>query len=589
VSYSGAGASACLAALALAACSQRTPEPQPRIAVLRFENLSADSSSDWMGRALSEILAVQMTGASRDYIIPTGSFRLLDRVVGSRPAGAPGVSAERDLALLAGASRIVYGHFSVVNGTLGVAATMEDLSTQQVVRSVSAARPVSDGVLAAADDAARRLCEQARPFATRNLKALKSYVAALEAPDRQAADQFLRQSLEADPNFGPAYLSLAQLALSRNDRAAATQILDTARTRGSAISELDLARIELEAATLRGDPHMRAGALARLAGLTPSDPTVWRNLAESDLYAGRYAKAIENYRKALEFQPNDGTLLNGLGYAHAYAGDLSAAKAALEKYQAIAQNPNPLDSLGDVHYYRNRFAEAARYYLESYQKDPGFLNGASLLKAAHARLMAGDLKEAQDLAERFLKARAEAQDPLLEQRRAEWEYLTGQRRQAVARMERHLLATTPEIAARARAQLAIWELLLGRSARPGAAPQPHEGIARLLAQDYAAAARELQKLQAQTSPAMQGGLPVLLAWALIETGRTREAVPYLETSPIPDASLAQITAFHFPRILYLRGIARNSAKDLNLFLQLCGPDPEIFGHEQRARAALKEM
>ena len=81
------------------------PEPQ-RFAILRFENLSASSAADWMGRALSEVLSTELSGAPGLSVISTGELHAFDRNLGARPISAPGISAERSDALAAGANRL---------------------------------------------------------------------------------------------------------------------------------------------------------------------------------------------------------------------------------------------------------------------------------------------------------------------------------------------------------------------------------------------------------------------------------------------------------------------------------------------------
>ena len=85
-------------------------------------------------------------------------------------------------------------------------------------------------------------------------------------------------------------------------------------------------------------------------------------------------------------------MLNTLGYAAGQAGDLDAAMSALRRYATLRPNePNPLDSMGDVNLSAGRFADAENFYLQSFKKDPKFENNNGLMKAALARLLSGDV------------------------------------------------------------------------------------------------------------------------------------------------------------------------------------------------------
>ena len=57
--------------------------------------------------------------------------------------------------------------------------------------------------------------------------------------------------------------------------------------------------------------------------------------------------------------------------------------------------------------------------------------------------------------------------------------------------------------------------------------------ALLLSREYAPAAEVLRRLYDSGSEADNEGLPVLLAWSYLETGREKDAVPLLAFNPVP--------------------------------------------------------
>src|SRR5580658_4806342 len=144
----------------MAGCSQiaqkraATPEPQ-RFAILRFENLGADSAADWMGRALAEVVSTELSGAPGLTVISTGEIHAFDRTLGVRPISAPGISAERPDALAAGANRLGYGDYSVRAGRLYARLSIEDAHTGRVAKAVAVSTATID-VLGAATGLARQ-------------------------------------------------------------------------------------------------------------------------------------------------------------------------------------------------------------------------------------------------------------------------------------------------------------------------------------------------------------------------------------------------------------------------------------------------
>jgi tetratricopeptide (TPR) repeat protein len=634
-----------LAALLLAACTRQPAGPRvERIAILRFENLGAGVSDDWMGRAFSEVITAELAGAPGVYAIPSIRMHGFDRLLGARPIPAPGISAERSLAFASGATRVGYGEYSARGGRLEARLTVEDARTGKMTKVVSAAAATGD-VIAAASELARQISSRLAPYGTNSVPALKAYVAAQESATAAATAQNLDQAIAADPDFGPPYRLLAQLKAQQQDRAAAEALLGQALARSSAMPQAERARLELEAANLHRDFGARKSALTTLVTLEPNDPEVWRSLAQSCDSHREYPQAVQAYQKVLQLEPEDVNALNQLGYAAAYAGSFDTALNALRLYQALRPaEANPLDSQGDINLLAGRLREAENFYLQAAKRDPNFLGGGDLWKAAMARLMSGDVAGADALAKQYAEARQAAKDPVVEYRKAEWSWVSGRRKSAWQRLETFARGAEKgplrEVASRAYSQLAVWSLVLGDRAAAeqlarkggllagpssaGAAmvarflteppasssewsvraerllPNGSDSIkdfalvyVLLLGKQFQSASLLLKKLYDDAGPGTDPGLPVMLAWTCLETGRAKDAEPLLRFNPIPSPSGVSLFApFYFPRIYYLRGVeAEKNGKpgearaNYQLFRQLSGPDPLIWGEEQRASRA----
>ncbi len=619
--------------------------PAGRIAVLRFENLSPDQSLSWMGRAFSEVIAAQLANGGPGGPVVVTSLRLhsFDRVLGVRPVSAPGISSERTEAVLAGAARIVYGEFTVRRGKLEARVTIENTGTGRMERTLAVSAPPGD-VLAAAGEIARAIDASAAPYGTRSGAALSGYIHALEAGDAGAMEQSASAAIQADPDFAPPYRVLAQERLLRGDAPGAAAILEQALARGDRVPPLERARIELQAAEIAQDPNAQQAALLKLVKLDASDPAAWRALADGAMNHHDYRRAAESYRKAVEIEPGDTAAWNTLGYASAYAGDLAGGVAALRRYQALAPNDvNPIDSLGDIHLIQGKLADAMKFYQEASQKDPNFLNQGDLLKAAVAAYYSGDAAAADQAMERYFAARGKAQDPILEYRRAQWLWLRGQRTEGFRRMQAFAAANQNgalrDTASRAGAELSLWSLMLGDRAAAmqlavkalGIASPAARGnalVAAFLAQDPAPASEWTVRAERLFGGAAQAGIrnfalahalllnrefpaaqlllkqmwesggtvadegmPVMLAWADIETGRFDEAAPLLVFNPLPNTNgLTPYASFYLPRIFYLRGAlaakqsrAGDAASEFRKFLAFSGGTPLIWGEEAKAR------
>jgi len=635
---------AVLLAVLFSSCSRQpaTGLPPERIAILRLENLSGDPSLGWVGRALSEIVSGDLSGAGKPRVISSANMHAFDRVLGVRPVSAPGISAESTQAIVAGATQIGYGEYTVRNGRLEVRMTIEDVGALKTTKVLTASVPAGD-VLGAGAALARQISDKAIPYGTRNPAALEAYIRALESNDATVMDVGLGVAIAADPDFVPPYRLLAQVKGQRQDRAGAVATLDRALARGNAIPELDRARLELESAELSGNGEARQAALTRLTKLDSGDAATWSALGASLMIRHDYKQAQQAYQKGSELAPQDVGVLNTLGYAAGQAGDLDAAMTALRRYATLRPNePNPLDSMGDVNLSAGRLADAENFYLQSLKKDPKFQNNNGLLKAALARLLSGDVAGANNLAEQYLAARAEAKDTIVDYRRAQWSWISGRRKAAAQQMGAFALAAESgplrEIASRAYAELALWSVMSGDRdgaarlaqkalsiAGPGSAgnamvarflAQPPAGssewavraeqqfpgpaqnaiknfslaYALLINQQFQPAMLLFKQMWEAGSPTADEGLPVMLAWCYLETGRVKEAVPLLRPTPIPSNGLTTYTTFYIPRLLYLRGLlaekegrAADARGYYDQFLALSGPDPLLWGEEKKVR------
>lgn len=587
-----------------------------------------------MGRGFSEILAGELVGTVPGHVIDWRGLHSFDPVLGPRPVAAPGISAERSQATAAGANQIVYGEFSVVNGSLRATAMVENPETRKMDRVISATAPAAGGIFTVADALARQL-GTAHAFGTRNPQALREYVAGLEAPDPASAFASFARAAAADPAFGSAYVIWLDTAAVQRNRAEAVHALEQARTHMDRFSELDRTRLNLGAAALNGDFQGRLQALKTLTRLAPQDPDNNRALAETLMSTRDFSGAVAEFRRALAIRPDDILSLNAMGYAAAYSGDLPTAIRVLRGYEQLRpREPNPLDSLGDVHFMLGHYAEAEQFYLAAQAKAPTFLNSGESLKAAQARLMTGDVPGAAALFNRYLSGRRAAKDPFADYHAASWSWQTGARRAAIRQMDD--LARTgpsgplPELASRAAAQSALWLLELGD--RPGAAGRARMAVAAavpatagiaavmsllaepgaypalpdspvadyarayslLFAKQFQPAAEILQKIYQRPTNDPDDGLAVLLAWALEETGQWQRAEPLLRLNPLPQATgLPIFSSLYFPRLFFLRGAVlersgrrQDASSNYRLFLALSGPDAGLWGEEQRARQAI---
>jgi tetratricopeptide (TPR) repeat protein len=361
------------------------------------------------------------------------------------------------------------------------------------------------------------------------------------------------------------------------------------------------------------------------------DPQVHRELAELQVLQRKFQEAVRNYETITKLDPEDAQAWNQLGYGYAFAQNLAGARRALERYRQLLppEEVNPLDSLGEVSFYLGDFAGAERYFVQAHEKNPGEFGGGELIKAAQARLMLGDLAGADAIYQRYLALLQHSQGALAGYQQAQWEFLTGRRKAAIARLEKLAPTLRGEARALALCQLSIWKLetgdstaaaeLAGQAVSSAQSPRlrnlsavcrflsamPTSGSGSPVADVYALlferkfkeAVPALEALNRETNPTADAQVRTLLAWAYVETGRVQEAQQLLARSPIPLSSGEPLFAdLIFPRYLYLRGAVleregqRAKAKQsYELYLKYAGDLPGIFEDQAKARRSLGNL
>jgi Tfp pilus assembly protein PilF len=470
----------------MVSCSRPRSAPVERVALLKFENLSADPSLDWIAGAAPAILAAELTGGPQTLPLT--------------------VETMRD-ARLENATQVIHGYFDRREGTLHFEVAVEDPERRKMIST----KVVDGAPLEAINSIAGKLGSGVRAFSTSN---------------PEAAEAWGRGNYEGavalDPDFGEAWLAWTRKLASTGDPHGALDIASRALMRRGLRGPIERAQIELQSASLTHDDEGRRKALRNLAQLAPADPSAWLTLAQLETTARRFPEAARAYREAIQAGANAPALENQLGYTEALAGNLDAARKEFEQYGLLPdQATNALDSLGEALFMNGKFGEAEKAFLDAYGKDPAFLNGETLWKAAHARWLKGDLQGADELLLRYWP-----HSSLASWRHASWLYETGRREQAVIL----LMESPPEAGDLARKQIAVWN---DSAAFPGDLPM-------------------LQQAYEHADPVNDGLVRTFYAAALLKAGRKDEARGIAARWPLPPLGDSLLQSLMYPQYLELR-------------------------------------
>ena len=329
----------------LVGCQSSAPRVTERLALLPFANLTGDRSLDWLSRGAQVVLNRQLASSRAVSVAPYGDV-----------AGA----------VLGRATRLLHGVIERRGSGYRLEAIVEDSTTHRQVGDRIELKMPAEQVLSGLNRLAHLLAADAAAPPVAQPAALAAFVEAQSLPQPEAKRAALKQAAQLDPQFGLPMMALAELGIGTGHPDDARAALEGALARQ--LDPIERQQVALLSANLNAnlvnpDRTPQVQALQKLAEAAPSQPGLQLFAASSLERLRQAGPAVTALERAVRVDPENGELWNRLGYAQAYLGRLPAARQALETYQRLEpKEPNPFDSLGEVHYLGGQFKAAAEYF-----------------------------------------------------------------------------------------------------------------------------------------------------------------------------------------------------------------------------------
>ncbi len=167
-----------------------------------------------------------------------------------------------------------------------------------------------------------------------------------------------RTALENDPEFGLAYLKLAEVLNFRSDREGVRQNLQQAQVRKDRLTANDVLRLDALLARINSRPAEERQAIGKLVEEFPFKKEYHYELAESYFHCGDADEAVKHYARALELDPDYAKAHNHIAFCYSWIGDHKKAEEHFRRYIELDHTGNSYDSLASGLMFAGRYDDA---------------------------------------------------------------------------------------------------------------------------------------------------------------------------------------------------------------------------------------
>jgi serine/threonine protein kinase/tetratricopeptide (TPR) repeat protein len=356
------------------------------LAVVTIENLTEDRSLEWLDRGVTELLTTNLAQAKSLDVISTERMRgLINRRTKGEGRLPPGEA--QDVAKDARADMFLSGALLKVGSQLRLDLRVQETTTGKLLYADKVEGDNAQAVFGMVDQATAGILARlapgeaaARPSVaaslTSNLEALRAYEEGLSYLNRffmeEAAGAF-RRATELDPQFAMAHYQLAS-ALSGTDFRASREAMARAAELADRLPLPRLQKLVIQSGRLLSDGHMQeAEQVAETAVREfPREigPRFQLAFVRGNIWRGTEAEPV--LEEIVRLDDRQAWAYNMLAYDYGWEGNLSRALAALDRYAALlpANDPNPIDSRGDVLAMNGRYDEAVASYRRNLELNP---------------------------------------------------------------------------------------------------------------------------------------------------------------------------------------------------------------------------
>jgi tetratricopeptide (TPR) repeat protein len=362
--------------------------PVVSLAILPLRNASGDSSLDWLGSSMAEMLSTDVGQSTQLRTVSGNRLHQIFSDLRITPQSEIDSATLRRVAEFSNANQLVWGQFAKFGDQIRIDATLQDLKTDHTTplkidvageKEIPAAIDrLADSIrqkLALSDNVLKELKASSFKPSSQSLEAMRDYDQGLnfqrDGKYVEAQRQF-EAATKSDPNFALAFSKLAQAYSALGYDAEAEQAAQKAVTLSDALPQAEKYLISAIQAQISGNSAAAIQQYENLAKASPDNTDVEQVLAGLYEESGNLAKAEEFNRKILASNPNDIQALLALARVTMRQGNPQASFEPLNHALSLSaqldnqeQRAAALQLTGAVYRVLDKPEEALRNYQEA--------------------------------------------------------------------------------------------------------------------------------------------------------------------------------------------------------------------------------
>ena len=363
------------------------------IAVINFTNHTGDEQFDYLCAAIPNLLITNLEQSKHLSVLTWERMRDLLKILGKEDVAVVDEDLGFEICEMDDIQTVIIGSFTKAGNMFVTEVKVLDVTSKKILKTSSSQGEGVASILKIqidelSHDVARSVSLYERLAAPTDMKIMEVTTTSMEAYNYflkgrddyenysyDDARKFLERAIEIDSTFASAYLYLAfTYEMLGEDRA--HDPMGKAKAFADGATEKERLNIEASYETNR---EKRFRILKQLAQKYPKEKRAHARLARYYTWSGLLNKAIEEWQKALELDPNYSAALNNLAYRYAEMGDYTKAIEYLKRYIVAAPgDANPFDSMGDLYFRMGQLDDALKQYREALFVKPDFMSSAKI-------------------------------------------------------------------------------------------------------------------------------------------------------------------------------------------------------------------